>query len=130
MGGKGRPYKPHCLGCDVFKTEENTYKQSKNGNLQSYCKSCDKKRITENKRKKRLGIGPMKKNKRSAVTKYWAKSNKNHYPDPDWVWTQIENGESPASFHEKLEKKYALNKHGNEGKANRWKNKNKNNNIK
>jgi len=50
------------------------------------------------------------------TTKKWEKVNKNHYPDPEWVWTQIENGESPASFHEKLNAKYALNAHGNLGK--------------
>lgn len=78
--------------------------------------------------------------KRSVATRQWEKVNKNHYPDPEWVWQQIEMNESPASFHEKLEQKYALSKHGNSGKVNRWKNKNgtrmnsqqmkKNNNIK
>ena len=42
------------------------------------------------------------------------KTNKNHYPDPDWVWQQIENNEAPAAFYEKMEQKYSLNKvHGN-----------------
>ena len=44
------------------------------------------------------------------------KTNKNHYPDPEWVWTQIENNESPAVIYEKMDVKYALNAHGNLGK--------------
>ena len=67
----------------------------------------------------------MKKNPniRSVATRQWTKVNKNHYPDPDWVWTQIENNESPAMFMEKLDQKYSLSAHGNKGKNNRWKNK-------
>jgi len=38
------------------------------------------------------------------------KVNKNHYPDPEWVWQQIELNEKPAVFYDKLEQKYSLNK--------------------
>ena len=65
--------------------------------------------------------------KKHNTTKKWVKSNKKHYPDPDWVWQQIENNESPASLHDAMEKKYALKKHGNTGNDNRWKNNNNNN---
>ena len=126
---KGRPHNPNCVKCGIVKTEENSYK-NQYGKLGSLCKSCDKEATKERKRNQRLGIIPMRKktNRRSTTGKEWIKSNKNHYPDPDWVWQQIENNESPAMFMEKLEQKYALSKHGNSGKNNRWKN--KNNNIK
>ena len=65
--------------------------------------------------------------KKYKTTKEWVKNNKKHYPDPDWVWEQIENNESPASLHDAMEKKYALKKHGNTGNpGNRWKNNDKN----
>jgi len=55
-----------------------------------------------------------------------AKTNKNHYPDSDWVWQQIENSTTGRALGEALDKKYALKAHGNEGNpGNRWKNKNK-----
>ena len=115
---KGKPHNPYCLKCGVLKTEDNAYKQP-SGKLQSYCKSCDKKDKTERKRNQRLGMIPIKKkHKRSVVGKEWSKPNKNHYPDPEWVWTQIENNESPAAFVEKLNQKYALSTHGNKGKNN------------
>jgi len=123
---KGRPYNPNCVDCGILKTKENTY-ASGTGGLGSLCKSCDKTRSIERKRNRKLGIIPVKKhnkkNKRSYSPKEWVKSNKNHYPDPDWVWRQIELGEGGAVFMEKLEQKYALSKHGNSGKNNRWKNK-------
>lgn len=121
---KGRPHNPHCISCGILKTEENAYRNS-NGGASSYCKSCEKESSKQNKRNKRLGIIPMKKNPniRSVATHQWTKTNKNHYPDPDWVWTQIENNESPAMFMEKLDQKYSLSAHGNKGKNNRWKNK-------
>jgi hypothetical protein len=43
------------------------------------------------------------------------KTNKNHYPDPFWVWQQIENDFPASDFTDKLEKKYELKKHGNLG---------------
>lgn len=89
------------------------------GSFGSYCKSCDKRKGTMNKRKN------SKDTLKSRGRKVWEKVNKNHYPDPEWVWTQIENNESPASYTEKLNAKYSLSTHGNTGRTNRWKNKNK-----
>lgn len=112
----GRKKSYNCKVCGIEKTPENTYMWS--GKFGSYCKSCDKRKGTMNKYKNNNTI-------KSRGKKVWEKVNKNHYPDPDWVWIQIENNESPASYTEKLNQKYALSTHGNKGKANRWKNKNK-----
>jgi hypothetical protein len=66
------------------------------------------------------------KRKKHNITKIWEKHNKKHYPDSEWVWTQIENSESPALLFDAIEKRYALKKHGNTGNpGNRWKNKSK-----
>jgi len=56
------------------------------------------------------------KTKKYKVTKVWEKTNKKHYPDPEWVWSQIENEDVKVS--EAMEVKYALKKHGNTGKNN------------
>jgi len=48
--------------------------------------------------------------------KQWKKANKNHYPDPDWVWTQLENNVSGVDLCNKIEEKYELKTHGNKGK--------------
>ena len=111
--------KPNCKICGIKKGKENTYIW--NSKFSSYCKSCEKNVTLMNKRRLNNTL-------KGRGKKVWEKTNKNHYPDPDWVWQQIENNESPAKFMEKLEQKYALSKHGNSGKNNRWKN--KNNNIK
>ena len=108
--------KPNCKICGVEKTKENAYTWM--GKVSSYCKSCEKNKTLMNKRRNNNTM-------KSRGKKVWEKVNRNHYPDPDWVWTQIENNESPASYTDKLNKKYALSTHGNTGKANRWKNKNK-----
>ena len=67
--------------------------------------------------------------KKRRIHKVWEKTNKNHYPDTEWVWAQIENNEAPYTLHEAMEKKYALKKHGNVGNPGyRYhKNENKNN---
>ena len=60
--------------------------------------------------------------KKYQITKVWEKSNKNHYPDSEWVWQQLET--PGVNLVEAMDKKYELKKHGNEGnKGNRWKNK-------
>ena len=63
--------------------------------------------------------------KKYSITKVWEKTNKKHYPDPDWVWNQIENKD--VKLTEAMDVKYALKKHGNTGNpGNRWKNNNNN----
>ena len=61
---------------------------------------------------------PMNKKQRSVIGKEWSKPNKNHYPDSEWVWQQIENNIPSTIFADKLEKKYTLSQHGNVGKKN------------
>ena len=48
--------------------------------------------------------------------KQWKKTNKNHYPDSEWVWTQLENNLDVEEFYRNLDKKYELKAHGNTGK--------------
>jgi hypothetical protein len=49
--------------------------------------------------------------------KKWNKTKKNHYPDSDWVWQQLENNTGVEEFYNKLDKKYHLSdQHGNKGK--------------
>lgn len=121
MQKKGKPFNPNCVTCGCKKTEENTWVNKKNGKFNSYCRSCDNRRVYRNKYYK-----PVKeKTKRSKGNHRWQHSNKKHYPDPEWVWSQLELGLNAEQYTNNLDKKYALKKHGNEGKANRWKNKNK-----
>ena len=53
--------------------------------------------------------------KKYKIIKVWERTNKNHYPDQEWVWNQIENSESTTLFNNAMEKKYALKEHGNTG---------------
>lgn len=113
-----------CKRCGTIKTLENTYSNGRNeSGMAAYCRSCEK----EYQRNRRLMNKPKK---RSVVTKQWVKSNKNHYPDPEFVWQQIENSVTGTLLSDALEKKYELKKHGNTGNpGNRWindKDKNKN----
>ena len=62
-----------------------------------------------NKYKKRQGVEGRRK------TRKLPKSNPNHYPDPFWVWQQIENNLPASDFSDQLEKKYTLKAHGNLG---------------
>lgn len=71
------------------------------------CKPCE----CEHRREKRaMGLGRPKKQR-------WVRTNKNHYPDSEWVWTQLENGITGTKLYEKIDKKYALSDHGNLGKS-------------
>ena len=105
MGGKRK--NPNCVRCNVLKTSENAYVY-KDGRHGSYCKSCEIQNSKENRKK---WSDMAKRN----TTKTWNKTNWNHYPDPDWVWTQIENGNIGAKLYEKMDKKYELKAHGNTG---------------
>jgi len=110
--------KPNCKICGIEKTLENTYQRS-DGKLSTYCKECDKEKSYIAKGYNR---DMDKKSRRKPGNKVWQKTNKNHYPDPEWVWQQIELNEGAAQFMESINKKYALSTHGNKGKSNRWKN--------
>lgn len=55
-------------------------------------------------------------NMKSTRDKKWTKTNKNHYPDSEWVWQQLEQNVGSEEFYRRLDKKYELKKHGNEGK--------------
>jgi hypothetical protein len=44
------------------------------------------------------------------------KTNPNHYPDPQWVWNQIEKGITGEELYDKMDVKYSLKAHGNLGK--------------
>jgi len=54
--------------------------------------------------------------------KEWKKTNKNHYPDSEWVWAQLENGVTGTKLYDKLDVKYALSTHGNLGRKQNRKN--------
>lgn len=114
--------KSHCKICGLKKTIENTYVYL--NKLSSYCKSCEKIKTAKNKRVEIRMINKTK--KRSVTPKIWEKTNKNHYPDSEWVWAQIEMNEAPSTIMEKMDQKYALSVHGNTGRSNRWKNNNNN----
>lgn len=43
----------------------------------------------------------------------WKKTNRNHYPDSEWVWEQLENGVTGDKLYNAIDKKYALKTHGN-----------------
>ena len=52
----------------------------------------------------------MKKEQREKITlrdttKKWKKSNKNHYPDSDWVWSQLENNVTGEKLYNAIDKK-------------------------
>lgn len=79
--------------------------------LQYKCKGCEQEYLkTYNRKNKQPNPPKMTKSKK------WNKTNKNHYPDPEWVWTQIENGNTGSKLYDKIDQKYALKKHGNLGK--------------
>lgn len=118
MQKKGKPFNPNCTICGCVKTVENTWQSKRTGKFNSYCRECDKQRTRYNNY-----YSQMKTTKHTKGNKRWERTNKNHYPNPDWVWSQIELGLNAEQYSNNLEKKYALKKHGNTGSANRWKNK-------
>ena len=83
---------------------------SKDG-LQYKCKSCESAYAKAYNRKTKQPNPP-----KMRKLKKWNKLNKNHYPDPEWVWQQIENGNTGSKLYDKLDQKYALKSHGNLGK--------------
>lgn len=102
----------HCNKCNNDKSLTEFYK-SKNhvDGLQGVCKECYK--------KYRRNINAMSKSSKRASIYKWKKTNKNHYPDPEFVWEQIENNITGDEFQDRLNKKYALYDHGNLGKKHR-----------
>ena len=59
---------------------------------------------------------------RKTTIKTWERTNKNWYPDPEWVWTQLENHNSGTALYNKIDVKYELSDHGNLGKKQTRKN--------
>ena len=84
------------------------------------CKSCDKavqkQYYTSVKKPKKAKLKEMGNKLLGRERKNWVKTNKNHYPDSEWVWTQLENGVTGKNLYDKIETKYALSTHGNLGK--------------
>ena len=119
--------KLHCRKCNKGKTIENTFIQRHNVygfRWASYCKSCE---LAMKKDKRKQMKKENRISKKYKTTKVWEKTNKNHYPDQDWVWQQLET--PGINVAEAIEKKYHLKSHGNEGNpGNRWINRNKNKN--
>jgi len=105
-----------CSKCQQIQPTTNFYRnrEAKDG-LQYTCKACDKVRGREQKRKvasKNKRHDPMNKYK----PKNWKKTNRKHYPDSEWVWTQLENGVTGVDLYKKMDVKYTLSDHGNLGR--------------
>lgn len=93
-----------CRNCQVEQVITEFYTDPKKvDGRSSRCKTCHKAYS------KRYNMKPFK-------DKKWNKTNKNHYPDSDWVWQQLENGVTGLELYDKIDKKYELKAHGNKGK--------------
>ena len=107
-----------CSKCGKEKPINEFYRNVRSGDGHQYqCKVCDKIQATEHKRQVRLGLINPRKHSTMAIEKRWKKTNQKHYPDSEWVWTQLENGVTGKQLYDKMDKKYALQSHGNEGKV-------------
>jgi len=98
-----------CSSCQQMLPVSEFHRKRMDGGYQTYCKGCARE-AGRTYYKHKAKIQNMKKPHK------WNKTNKNHYPDPEWIWTQLENGVQGEALYNKMDKKYALNTHGNSGK--------------
>lgn len=120
--------KKQCSVCkQVLPIEEFYPSPARKDGYQVKCKVCDKAYAAEHRRQIRLGLKQPKNTLMNMSNKHWKKTNPNHYPDSEWVWTQLENGVTGKQLYDKIDQKYTLSTHGNTGKThtvnrNPWKN--------